>query len=72
MGSFKLKYCNLTIIGGFYQPDGSEENWWSDTTEENYVGARKCMEQYYGNQTAGPYELPGVDDPISVCTIKYR
>ena len=58
----------LFFAGSFYQPDGSFHDWWSQDTYSNYVVERTCVEQYYSNMSAGPYEYPGSGGPVMVRT----
>lgn len=52
--------------GGYYNVEGVFEDWWSNQTTNKWIEAKKCVENYYSNQTMGPFTIPGQTIPIKV------
>lgn len=46
-------------LGGYYNKEGNNEDWWTNSTSVNYIRERKCVINFYSNVTAGPYKIPG-------------
>ena len=44
------------FTGGFYAPNGSVIDWWSQETTNNFLTARQCVIDYYSSLEAGPYK----------------
>lgn len=49
--------------------EGVHEDWWSNQTTNKWKDAKKCVENYYNNQSMGPFTIPGQTIPIKVCSI---
>lgn len=56
-------------LGGYYNVEGVFEDWWSNQTTNKWIDAKKCVENYYNNQSMGPFTIPGQTIPIKVCSI---
>nr|XP_034324894.1 endothelin-converting enzyme 1 [Crassostrea gigas] len=52
--------------GGHYNVEGVHEDWWSNQTTNKWKDAKKCVENYYNNQSMGPFTIPGQTIPVKV------
>ncbi|XP_052693587.1 endothelin-converting enzyme 1-like [Crassostrea angulata] len=52
--------------GGYYNVEGVFEDWWSNRTTNKWIDAKKCVENYYNNQSMGPFTIPGQTIPVKV------
>ncbi|XP_061180117.1 endothelin-converting enzyme 1-like [Saccostrea echinata] len=52
--------------GGYYNVEGVFEDWWSNQTTNKWIEAKRCVENYYNNQTMGPFTIPGQTIPLTV------
>jgi hypothetical protein len=64
----KIPFFNYfsVSVGGYYNVEGVREDWWSNQTTNKWIEAKKCVENYYNNQSMGPFTIPGQTIPIKV------
>ena len=57
MNYFHFSIVNTNLKGRQYGPDGNLAQWWTPTSEKNYLDREQCIINQYGNYSFPELEM---------------